>query len=77
MLEVKIVIEDNDMFPLTVYSCRKCNHTHRFFSTSQKECVTCGEKFPNIRSIIEKPAYRIDHYNLKLGIENVNNTSGG
>ena len=77
MLNVKVISQNDDTFPLTEYPCSKCNHIHRYFSVPHKECIICGEKFPNIRSIIEKLAYRKEHYNLKLDIKHVNNTSGG
>ena len=77
MLNVKIIPQNDNTYPLTEYACSQCHRTHRFISISQKECVTCGEKFPNIRFIVEKLSYRIKHYNLKLDIKDVNNTSGG
>jgi len=76
MLKVTVILQSDGTYPLTEYPCPKCNHVYRFFSTPQKECGECREKFPNIRYIKEKLAYRIEHYNLKLDIKNVNNTSG-
>lgn len=77
MLKVKVMFQSDGTFPLTEYFCPKCNRVHHFFSTSQKECIKCGESFPNIRYIIEKLPYRTDHYNLKLGVKNADNTSAG
>jgi len=75
MLKVKIVLQRDGTFPPTEYFCPKCKQMHSFYYVPQKKCIMCDERFPNIRDIIEKRAYRIEHYNLKTDAENATNTS--
>lgn len=73
MLKIRVLIDGSGMYPPTEYHCPSCNQLHHFYSVPLKECISCGLKFWNIRSLKDTLSCRIGYYRSAADDKDIGN----